>query len=149
MNVDMGKYCSISWNVTIGATSHPTSHLSTHAFPYISTFGFTNKDRRIKQKTTIKNDVWIGVNSIIMPGITIGNGAIIGAGAVVTKDVLDYEVVAGVPATTIRYRFSKDIIEKLIDLKWWDLKPKIIKENIDLWGNFDEKALEELKKICQ
>lgn len=63
--------------------------------------------------------------------------AVIGASAVVTSDVPDYAVVAGVPAKIIKYRFSEDIVNILLDLRWWDLKPEIIKDNIHLWQNFE------------
>ena len=85
-----------------------------------------------------------------MPGITIGNGAIIGAGAIVTKDVPDYAIVAGVPAKIIKYRFSEEIINKLLELKWWDLDPENIKEHVKLWGvKFTSASLVKLEKICK
>lgn len=131
----IGKYCAVSWDTTINAISHPYENLSISAFPYVPYVGnFVSERKQFYKKVTIKNDVWIGANSVIMPGITIGNGAIIGAGAVVTKDVPDYAIVAGVPAKVIKYRFNKDIIDRLLELKWWDLDPKIIKNHIDLWG---------------
>ena len=102
------------------------------------------------QKVIIKNDVWIGANSVIMPNITIGNGAIIGAGAVVTKDVPDYAIVAGVPAKIIKYRFSQDIIDRLLILQWWNMDPKVIKKHIDLWGGeFNCDSLKKLEEICK
>jgi virginiamycin A acetyltransferase len=129
-----GKYCALSWDITINAISHPYNHLTISAFPYVPYVGnFVNERKQSYQKVTIKNDVWIGANSVIMPGVTIGNGALIGEGAVVTKDVPDYAIVASVPAKIIKYRFEQDIIDRLLELKWWDLDPKIIKENIDLW----------------
>jgi len=148
---DIGKYCAISWDVTINAISHPYNHLTISAFPYVPYVGNFVKDRiQQYQKVTIKNDVWIGANSVIMPNITIGNGAIVGAGAVVTKDVPDYAIVAGVPAKVIKYRFSKKSIKKLLDLQWWDLDPKIIKENIDIWGGeLDCNSLKRLEEICK
>ncbi len=95
--------------------------------------------------------MWIGANSVIMPSITIGNGAVVGAGAVVTKDVPDYAIVAGVPAKVIKYRFSKEIIEKLLELKWWNLDPNIIKKHISLWGggNLIWDSLKKLEEICK
>ena len=76
----------------------------------------TNK--RIIEETYIGNDVWIGANAIIMPGIQIGDGAVVGAGSIVTRDVNSYEVVFGAPAKVRRLRFSKELIQELEDLKW-------------------------------
>ena len=82
----------------------------------------------LKGPTIVGNDVWIGYNSVIMPGVHIGDGAIIGTRSVVTKDVPPYTVVAGDPARPIRKRFDDDTIEKLMALKWWDLPDEEIRE---------------------
>ena len=85
-----------------------------------------------------------------MPGVTIGNGAIVGAGAIVTKNVPDYAIVGGVPAKIIKYRFSEDIITNLLELKWWDLDPEKIKEHVELWGvKFTSHSLTQLEEICK
>ncbi|MEG9327957.1 CatB-related O-acetyltransferase [Salinimicrobium catena] len=146
---DIGKFCAISWDVTINATSHPIKNLSVNAFPYVPYVGnFVPSRIQNYQKVVIKNDVWIGANSVIMPGITIGNGAVIGAGAVVTKDVPDYAIVVGVPAKIIKYRFDQSTINRLLKLKWWDLDPKAIKKNISLWQNeLDNGVIMELENI--
>lgn len=151
VHTDIGKYCAISWDTTINAISHPYNNLSISAIAYVPYVGNFVKERKQKhQKVIIKNDVWIGANSVIMPGITIGNGAIIGAGAVVTKDVPDYAIVAGVPAKIIKYRFSEDIIKRLLVLKWWDIDSKIIKKHIELWGEeFNSDSLKRLEEICK
>lgn len=147
----IGKYCAISWDTTINAIGHPYSHLTISAFPYVPYVGnFVNVRKQSYQKVIIKNDVWIGANSVIMPGITIGNGAIVGAGTVVTKDVPDYAIVAGVPAKIIKYRFSDIIIEKLLKLQWWNLDHEIIKNHIDLWkGEFNSDSIKRLEEICK
>jgi acetyltransferase-like isoleucine patch superfamily enzyme len=150
IHCEIGKFCSVSWDATINAVSHPVDHLTINAFPYVPYVGNFVKDRsQSYKKVVIRNDVWIGANSVIMPGITIGNGAIIGAGAVVTKDVPDYAIVAGVPAKIIKYRFDQETINKLLELKWWNLKPEVIKKNIHLWQNkLDKSSLGILEKLC-
>jgi len=150
INTDLGRFCSISWNVTIGATQHPFDHISTHAFSYIKRFGFVKENKRIISKTFIGNDVWFGANSIVMPGIKIGNGAVIGAGSIVTKDVPDYAIVAGVPAKIMKFRFSEDVIKKLLDYQWWNLLPSAIKGDIKLWQtSLNSDSLERLKAVCK
>jgi acetyltransferase-like isoleucine patch superfamily enzyme len=141
----------VSWDTTVNAISHPYNHLSISAFPYVPYVGnFVKRRKQQYQKVIIKNDVWIGANSVIMPGVTIGNGAIVGAGAVVTKNVPDYAIVAGIPATIIKYRFSEETVKKLLDLKWWDLDPAIIKQNIEIWqGELDGDAIQHLEVICK
>ena len=83
-----------------------------------------------KGDIVIGNDVWIGYEAVIMAGVTIGDGAIIGARAVVTKDVPPYTIVGGVPARDIRRRFSDDVIARLLELKWWDWPAEQIQRNI-------------------
>ena len=83
-----------------------------------------------KGDIVIGNDVWIGYEAVIMAGVTIGDGAIIGARAVVTKDVPPYTIVGGVPAREIRRRFSDDVIARLLELKWWDWPAEQIQRNI-------------------
>lgn len=131
-NADIGKYCSISWFVTIGAISHPLDRLSTHAFTYRKQFGIADNDLTFdKSRVIIGNDVWIGCNAIIMPGITVGDGAVIGAGSVVTKNVEPYSIVVGNPAKEIKKRFKKDIIDKLMNLSWWNFSDDVLKSNIN------------------
>lgn len=83
-----------------------------------------------KGDIVIGNDVWIGYEAVVMAGVTIGDGAIIGARAVVTKDVPPYTIVGGVPAREIRRRFSDDVIARLQELKWWDWPAEQIQRNI-------------------
>ena len=146
----IGKYCAISWNCSINAIQHPTDRISISAFPYVPYVGnFVTEREQHYQKVIIENDVWIGANSVIMPGVKIGNGAIIGANAVVTKDVPDYAIVGGVPAKIIKYRFDEKTISSLLELKWWNLDKASIKENIELFqGKFDNQYLEKLRVIC-
>lgn len=122
-DVKIGRYCSIAANVAIGGFEHPLQWLSTSPFQYLK-----NKDY-IKEKTKITNignDVWIGANAYIKSGIKIGDGAVIGSGAVVNKDVLPYSIMVGVPAKLLRYRFESIVINKMLDLKWWELNQEFI-----------------------
>ena len=129
-NASIGKYCSISWDVTIGAVSHAMFHPSSHAFWYRRQFGIVNEDRSIESKEVrIGNDVWIGCAAVIMPGVSIGNGAIIGANSVVTKNVNPYSVVAGCPAKEIRKRFDHEQAEMLESLHWWDWPDETLAQN--------------------
>ena len=145
INAEVGKFCSISWNVTIGATNHDFTMLSTHAFPYIKHFGFSVTNKRIIEETYIGNDVWIGANAIIMPGIQIGDGAVIGAGSIVTRNVNCYEIVFGAPAKVRRLRFSKELIQELENIKWWNWEKSKIKRNINLFkGQF---TIEDIRSI--
>ena len=83
-----------------------------------------------KGDIVIGNDVWIGYEAVILAGVTIGDGAVIGSRAVVTKDVPPYTIVGGVPAKTIRRRFDEDTVEELLGLRWWDWPEEVIRENI-------------------
>ncbi len=130
----IGAFCAISWDCTINALFHPTDHLSISAFAYVPHVGGFVKDRtQGYSEVVIGNDVWIGAQAIIMPGIQIGNGAIIGAGSVVTKSVAAYEVVCGNPARHLRWRFEPDICNELTALQWWTWSDQKLKANIHLF----------------
>lgn len=137
-NLKIGKFCSIGPHLKVGYGKHPINFISTSPLFYSSQpwFGITltNKDKYEEHKvTTIENDVWIGANVFLVDGIKIGHGAIIGAGAVVTKDVPDYAIVGGVPAKIIKYRFKNELIKNLLKLKWWDRDFEWLKINIHLF----------------
>jgi acetyltransferase-like isoleucine patch superfamily enzyme len=127
----MGAYCAVGPRTSINPFNHPTDWLSNCEFQYRDdTYGWVEEYKSLTRlsrtpdmfKTvTIGNDVWIGNNANVLGGVTIGDGAVIAAGSVVTKDVPPYAMVAGVPATIKRYRFSEDIIARLLRAKWWDL----------------------------
>lgn len=121
----IGRFCSIAPNVYIGDGNHPTNWLSTHPFqwgkdPFGSSPAGKIKLSKDNASIVVGNDVWIGANVIVVPKVTIGDGAIIGAGSVVTKDVPPYAIVGGVPAKVIKYRFGKEQIEELSELQWWN-----------------------------
>ena len=153
-NVEIGKFCSIAKNVNVGLAIHPINFISTSPIffsPKNATGIKWTKDKSFEdnpKKTIIGNDVWIGSNVTIMGGLNIGNGAIIGANALVTKDIKPYSIVGGVPAILIRKRFEDKIIKKLLDIEWWNLKEENIKENIHLFTcALETKNLNELKRI--
>lgn len=114
----IGKFCTIARNCEIGVAGHPTTWLSTHSFQYKY---FTKCQYEAHDETIIGNDVWIGAKAIVGNGVKVGDGAIIAAGSVVTKDIPPYSIVGGVPAKIIRYRFSAQIIERLLSVRWWDI----------------------------
>lgn len=125
-NTTIGKFCSIGANFMAGRGMHPTQGLSTHPMFYSTakqngiTLSDDNKIEEFKA-ITIGNDVFIGMNVTILDGVTIGDGAIIGAGAVVSKDIPPYAIAVGNPINVIKYRFEAEKIEKLLDIKWWEL----------------------------
>lgn len=116
-NVSIGRYCSIGYNVLIGPEEHPTQYLTTRSFGKNDDY----YQEMHSKKTKIGNDVWIGANVIVRRGVTIADGAVVGAGAVVLTDVPAYAVVVGVPAKIVRYRFNEETIRKLLELKWWEI----------------------------
>ena len=133
----IGKFCSIACGAKFlfASANHTQASVSTYPFPIF----FEEWDLDIGDVTSawdhkgdivIGNDVWIGYEAVVMAGVTIGNGAIIGARAVVTKDVPPYMIVGGVPAREIRRRFSDDVIARLLELKWWDWPAEQIQRNI-------------------
>jgi len=139
---NIGKYCSIGPNVILGMGIHPTDLISTHPAFYSNNKSFktfSNKNYFEEyEKITLGNDVWIGSNAIIMGGVTIGDGAIVAAGAIVTKDVKPYEVVGGIPAKHIKMRLDKKIIDRLMKIKWWDKDESWIENNFSLFLDSNE-----------
>ena len=133
----VGKFCSIACGAKFMFTSgnHTMKSLSTYTFPiFFDEWELDPVNIRDawdnKGDIVIGNDVWIGYEAVIMQGVTIGDGAIIGTRALVTKDVPPYTIVGGAPAKPIRNRFSEEIIAKLLEMKWWDWPEERIKANI-------------------
>lgn len=148
INANIGKYCCIAQNVMTAYGSHPTKKwVSIHPafFSTAKQSGFTYVDKELydekQSKIEIENDVWIGTGAMLLGGIKIGDGAVIAAGAVVTKDVKPYTIVGGVPAKEIRKRFDDEDIDFLLKLKWWDKSEVWIKKHVDKF--FDIKAFRE------
>lgn len=123
----IGKFCSVAANVRINALEHPMERVTTHKLSYRPNeyFRFLGVDqdfreRRRAKRVVIGNDVWIGHGAVVLPGVSIGDGAVIGANAVVSRDVAPYTIAAGVPARPLRERFPREIASRLAALAWWD-----------------------------
>ena len=115
-NASVGNYCSIAPGVKIGQAEHSVSYITTYNKISEKNIGYN----MFLKKTVIGNDVWIGGNAVILQGVTVGNGAVIGAGAVVTKNVPNYAIAVGIPAKVIKYRFTEEKIQKLLESKWYE-----------------------------
>ncbi|MDE7455902.1 MAG: CatB-related O-acetyltransferase [Prevotella sp.] len=123
----IGRFCSIACGAKFifNCANHSLRSLSTYTFPlFFEEWDLPKSDVATawdnKGDIVIGNDVWIGYDTVIMAGVTIGDGAIVGARAVVTKDVEPYSIVGGVPAREIRKRFAPDVVQRLLELRWWD-----------------------------
>ncbi len=143
----IGKFCSIASDVKfiMNGGNHRTDWLTNYPFPV-----FGNGWEKAmpdswpdKGNTVIGNDVWIGYGATIMPGIQVGNGAIIATKSVVTKNVEPYSIVGGNPAKEIRKRFEEDIIKELLEIKWWDWEIQKITRNLQAICGSDINALRE------
>ncbi len=132
-NASIGKFCSIANEVMIGLGNHPLNNFSTSPLFYRKNNPFNielvRKDLDFEEynQISVGHDVWIGARAIILDGITIGTGAVIAANSVVTKNVAPYAIVAGGPAKIIRFRFNDTEIQRLLNLKWWELDLNAIK----------------------
>ena len=154
----IGRFCSIAQWVVAGPGQHNTSFLSTHPFIYdpddgTAQLGCYEAYKNILGHTqpssqsipryisnphiTIENDAWIGTRAILMEGVTIGHGAVVAAGAVVTKDVAPYMIVGGVPAKPIRPRFDEATVARLLELRWWNYDMSKVSNQVD-YGNPQE-----------
>ena len=133
----IGKFCSVACGTKFlfNSANHTLTSLSTYPFPiFFEEWELDRKDVANawdnKGNIVIGNDVWIGYEAVIFAGVTIGDGAIIGTRAVVTKDVPPYTIVGGIPAKPIRKRFSENVINTLLEIKWWDWSREKISEKI-------------------
>ena len=137
-NATIGKFCSIANDVSIGLGNHPLDHFSTSPLFYRRQNTFKIKlvenDLQFEEyfPVSIGNDVWIGTKAIILDGISIGNGSVIAANSVVTKNVAPYSVMGGIPAKLIKYRFSDKKIDEFNNEKWWDMDLIKIKSHFKL-----------------
>ncbi len=120
--VSIGKFCSISSNVRIfGGGEHRLDWVTTYPFNvFFQEYSSITGHPSSKGKVRIGNDVWIGFGATVLSGVTVGDGAVIGNGSIVTKDVPPYAIVAGNPAKILKHRFDEGIIDKLLEIRWWD-----------------------------
>lgn len=157
---DIGQFVSVSWNCSIGGPNHDYDNVSTCILDRKSA-DYYLKDKRYDDKVLVHapdylknssciigNDVWIGANASVLRNVKIGDGAIVAAGAVVTKDVEPYTVVAGIPAKPIKNRFDDETICRLLKIKWWDFPENVIQDNFKLLNSkIDNDVLEKLEDI--
>ncbi|NTU84381.1 MAG: acetyltransferase [Chloroflexales bacterium] len=134
-NAEVGKFCSIAAGVRINPVNHPMERVTQHHCTYRRVaYGFDTVDDaeifawRRAARCVIGHDVWVGHGAIILPGVHVGIGAVVGSGAVVTRDVEPYTVVIGVPARPIRQRFDKHTATRLIEIAWWDWDHMTLKQ---------------------
>ena len=137
-NTTLGKFANIAAFVRIGATDHPMDKASLHHFHYRSASYFDDAAddadwfaHRRSRRAMIGHDTWIGHGAQIRPEVTIGHGAVIAGGAIVTKDVAPYMIVAGIPATPLRARFSDAIADRMMALAWWDWPHDRLRASLD------------------
>lgn len=150
----IGKFCSIACGAKFifNCANHALRSLSTYTFPLFFEEWDLPKSAVAsawdnKGDIIIGNDVWIGYEAVIMAGVTIGDGAIIGTRAVVTKDVAPYSIVGGIPAREIRKRFAPEVVERLRELRWWDWPEERIRKAIPAIQAGDVEALERIQVL--
>ena len=149
----IGKFCSIACGAKFlfNSANHTLRSLSTYIFPVLFEEWGLDVERipeawDNRGDIVIGNDVWIGYEAVVLAGVTIGDGAIIGTRAVVTRDVPPYTIVGGVPAKPIRTRFPEKTIQQLLELRWWDWPPERVASGIDAIQSGD---LEALRRLAQ
>lgn len=140
-NAEVGPFCSIAARVTIGIGAHPTHMVATSPVFYDNQqplprfFTKTQVFREVLPRTTIGADVWIGQGAMVRAGVRIGPGSVIGAGAVVVRDIEPYTVAAGVPCRPIRARFSEAICKRLLASRWWEMSESRLVEMTPLFAD--------------
>ena len=137
-NAEIGKFSNIASYVRIGATDHPMDKASLHHFHYRSADYFDDAEHdqswfahRRSRRAVIGHDTWLGHGAQVRPEVTIGHGAVIAGGAIVTKDVAPYMVVAGIPAKPLKSRYPSDVAERMIALAWWDWSHEKLRASLD------------------
>ena len=150
----IGKYCSIACGAKflLNSANHTLRSLSTYPFPiFYEAWGTPVSEVSSawdnRGDIVIGNDVWIGYEAVILSGVHIGDGAIIGARAVVTRDVVPYTIMGGVPARPIRKRYDEETIQRLLALRWWDFPPEQMRKCLDALEQGDLQALEQMAGV--
>ena len=150
----IGKYCSIACGAKflLNSANHTLRSLSTYPFPiFYEAWGTPVSEVSSawdnRGDIVIGNDVWIGYEAVILSGVHIGDGAIIGARAVVTRDVEPYTIMGGVPAWPIRKRYDEETIQRLLALRWWDFPPEQMRKCLDALEQGDLQALEQMAGV--
>ena len=143
--VIVGNFCSIARGTSIQEYGHDASNITTYFIKFRVFEEKFGKETVSKGPVIIGNDVWIGAQCVILSGVKIGDGAVVAANSVVTKDVPPYSIVAGSPAKVIRYRFSEDIISRLLEMKWWDWDIEKVKKNKHLF--YETPSLQNLNNV--
>ena len=120
----------------LGGSNHPLGFVSTHGFQYLANRGFVARDddalmRGMNAPVIIEDDVWLGTNAAVLPGVTVGRGAVVGAGAIVTRDVEPYGIALGVPARVVRKRLPDEQVEALLAIDWPSWDDATIRDRID------------------
>lgn len=143
-NASVGKFSNIAAFVRIGATDHPMEKASLHHFHYRSADYFEDADHddawfahRRSRRTVIGHDTWLGHGAQVRPEVNIGHGAVIAGGAIVTKDVPPYMIVAGIPAVPMRPRFEPRVVDRLMELAWWDWPHARLRGALDDFRNLN------------
>lgn len=148
-NCEIGSFTSIANGVVIGGGRHPTEWVSMSPVFYEGRDSvktkFSEHKRKPVKRTIIGHDVWIGQNALIKDGVKIGNGAVVGMGSIVTKDIESYSIVAGNPARIIKYRFEKNVVEILLRSEWWLMDETELKENAMCFNDV-KKFIEKVRK---
>lgn len=152
-NTTVGRFSNIAAMTRIGPTDHPYSHAAQHHFLYRSSYYWDDAEddprffaARAARRTVLGADCWIGHGAVIKPEVTLGIGAVVAAGAVVTKDVAPFMIVAGVPAQPLRARFAADVAERLLALAWWDWDHGRLRAALDDFRVLKAEAF--LEKYC-
>lgn len=153
LHAEIGKYCSIAWHVTIGPAQHDYKRITSHSFLYDKQFNLMPAEAdvpydRFAGSCRLGSDVWVGAGAVILRDVTIGHGAVIGANAVVTKNVPDYAIVVGSPARILKYRFEKRYIDRLLALSWWEWPSDKIRDSHHLFADPNiESVLDQLENL--
>ncbi len=137
-NAELGKFSNIASCVRIGATDHPMDKASLHHFHYRSADYFDDADHdtawfdhRRSRRARIGHDTWLGHGAQVRPQVTIGHGAVVAGGAIVTRDVAPYMIVAGIPAVPLRARYTAQVADRMMALAWWDWSHDRLRETLD------------------